>query len=317
MKELNKIKALMEVKDDLVHWEELTRVEGPGYSYPIHACRVGSDDPEAPTLALFGGVHGLEKIGTQVIINYLNTLFKKMKWNKDIRGLLNHSRIVSIPLINPAGMASFKRSNPNGIDLMRNAPIDSEGTSNSFLLSGQRISNKLPWYRGEKDAPMEVETQATYDYVQKYIFQSQQAISLDVHSGFGMRDRLWYPWGKSHDPFPNIRQLQNLKDLLDESLRYHIYIVEPQSASYTIQGDLWDYSYSEFLKANKGNDKLFIPLTLEMGSWIWVKKNPLQIFNIKGWFNPIKAHRYERTMRRHLLLIDFLFAAVRNGQAWK
>ena len=66
----------------------------------------------------------------------------------------------------------------------------------------------------------------------------------------------------------------------------------------------------------KSQQNVFIPWTLEMGSWIWVRKNPLQIFKAEGFFNPVKAHRYDRTMRRHMRLIDFMFRAVRNYQSW-
>ena len=54
----------------------------------------------------------------------------------------------------------------------------------------------------------------------------------------------------------------------------------------------------------------------DSGSWIWVKKNPRQLFSLLGAFNPMVLHRHQRTMRRHLVLFDFLKRAVLAGQTW-
>ena len=60
----------------------------------------------------------------------------------------------------------------------------------------------------------------------------------------------------------------------------------------------------------------FLPLTLEMGSWTWVRKNPWQIFSKHGAFNPIKEHRIKRTYRRHHVLFDFLLKAMNSNKVW-
>ena len=53
-----------------------------------------------------------------------------------------------------------------------------------------------------------------------------------------------------------------------------------------------------------------------MGSWTWVRKNPLQGLSALGRFNPMKPHRLRRTLRRHLPLLDFLFHAAASHAAW-
>jgi hypothetical protein len=53
-----------------------------------------------------------------------------------------------------------------------------------------------------------------------------------------------------------------------------------------------------------------------MGSWLWVKKNPRQLFSRLGSFNPIKPHRLRRILRRHTALIDFLHRAVASRDPW-
>lgn len=314
--ELKLIKELAEVDDDLVTIKKLAEVEAEGEVFPIISFSIGTQDKNAPVLALFGGVHGLERVGTHVVITYLTSLFKQLEWDNELRSVFESCRIVSIPLINPAGMALHKRSNANNVDLMRNAPGDEKLESPTFLVSGHRISPKLPWYRGKLDDPMELESQTLVDFCREQFFDASVCLSIDFHSGFGMKDRLWFPYAKTSTPFSRIQEVGNLCKLLDQTHPYHIYQIEPQYESYTINGDLWDYIFDLFQEHNRDKNKTFIPWTLEMGSWIWVKKNPLQVFLAGGFFNPIKSHRFDRTMRRHMVLIDFFFRASRNYQSW-
>jgi hypothetical protein len=60
----------------------------------------------------------------------------------------------------------------------------------------------------------------------------------------------------------------------------------------------------------------FLPLTLELGSWAWVRKNPRQLTAARGWFDPIVPHRVRRTLRRHLPLFDLLQRASAAPHAW-
>lgn len=294
-----------------VHYQELT--------FPLYGIAMGSTDPKAPTLGLFGGVHGLERIGTQVLISYLHTIVELLSWDRALAELLEKTRLLFMPLINPGGMYLMRRSNVNGIDLMRNAPVHAEKMSPLALFGGHRISKHLPWYRGEAGANMEVEARAVCEFVQKEMFQSQVSIALDVHSGFGTRDRIWFPYAKTRKPFPNLVEIFALKQLLDRTYPNHVYIVEPQSKQYTTHGDLWDHLYDEHRKFDKetpATKEFFLPLTLELGSWIWAKKNMKQVFSVLGAFNPMEPHRLQRTLRRHLLFFEFLHRAVLSSETW-
>jgi hypothetical protein len=53
-----------------------------------------------------------------------------------------------------------------------------------------------------------------------------------------------------------------------------------------------------------------------MGSWIWIKKNPRQMFSALGIFNPVLPHRLQRTLRRHHALLDFLIRAAASHENW-
>lgn len=315
-KEMEKLESLIENNKALIRTEKLDAVFLNEKEFPIWGLSLGSEAADAPVFALFGGVHGIERIGSQVVLTYLNALVNRLKWDQTYHSLLRKIKIIAIPIINPAGMFLNSRSNLNGIDLMRNAPQDTRVNS-KFLVSGHRVSASLPWYRGEKDGEMEKESAALMAFCKKRLFGAPFFLSLDIHSGFGLNDRIWHPYACSLDHFPAYEQLEKITRTFEETYPYHIYQFEPQTDSYGIHGDLWDY-LTLFHEAQTiaGKQGALIPLTLEIGSWNWVKKNPRQIFSKEGIFNPVKRHRYERAMRRHYQLLDFLLHATANHEYW-
>lgn len=291
----------------------LATVETAAGEQPIHSIVFGSEDPKAPTFLVVGGVHGLERIGASVALSYLYTLATLLPWDHTLHSALRRTRIALVPILNPGGLIAGRRSNPQGIDLMRNAP-QAPGSQGSFLVGGHRISRRLPWFAGPEGAPMQPEARALCRFVEEEVFDAEVAIALDCHSGFGFRDRLWFPYARTASPYPHLPETFALKELLDETLPNHVYRFEPQADAYRIQGDLWDHLYDGYRAANP--EGVFVPLTLEMGSWTWVRKNPKQLLSSLGGFNPIKTHRVRRTLRRHLPLFDFLLRAVASPGAW-
>jgi len=292
--------------------ERLTHIQYKNESYPIFAFTIGSVSPKAPTLFITGGIHGLERIGAQLALSLLKTTIDRLSWDKSLYDTFDNLKLVIIPLVNPVGHYHSKRSNGNDVDLMRNSPVNAiEKTP--FLLGGQRYSKKLPWYRGQENT-LEIENACLKDFFLSSCNQSESVISIDFHSGFGMKDRLWFPFSYSSHPFELLAELNALATLFDQTHPYHVYKIEPQSTGYLLNGDIWDHLYFELREINK-NVK-YIPLTLEMGSWSWVRKNPLQLFSKQGLFNPIKEHRIKRTMRRHHLLFDFLLKATNSHSVW-
>lgn len=294
-------------------------VQGSGHDdvfeqLPIVGISLGSKDPNAPVLGLFGGVHGLERIGAQVCIALLKSLSELMLWDSMLQKALENIRIIAVPMINPLGMMHLRRSNPNGVDLMRNAPIEAEGAVHK-LLGGHRLSSKLPWYRGLLTDPpsMEPENLAVLKFCQEQFFASPTVITVDFHSGFGVQDQIWFPYAKSVAPFPHLAEMHALKNLFERTHPHHFYKIEPQAKNYTTNGDLWDYIYELY---RKKNSHVFLPLAVEMGSWMWVRKNPLQMFSALGPFNPVKPHRQKRILRRHTTLFDFLIRSLASPQLW-
>ncbi|MGJ3257412.1 MAG: zinc carboxypeptidase, partial [Alcanivorax sp.] len=95
---------------------------------------------------------------------------------------------------------------------------------------------------------------------------------------------------------------------------HHPYLIEPQSVNYTTHGDLWDYLYDD--AQDRAPHHTFLPFTLEMGSWLWVRKNPRQMLDFFGYFNPVIGHRHHRVLRQHLPLFEFLTAMTANAGNW-
>lgn len=279
---------------------------------PIQQLTLGRNEPGAPTLVLVGGVHGLERIGTQVVLAYLETLLGRIPWDRSLNQQLEEMRIVLLPLVNPAGMAANYRANGNGVDLMRNAPIDSSERT-AWLVGGHRFSHRLPWYRGPAGTAMETEAKALCDAIEALLAHSPFTIALDCHSGFGLHDRLWFPYARSRfRPIPHLGEIFHLRALFTQTYPHQNYIFEPQARHYTCHGDLWDYLYDRAV----GRDQLLLPLTLEMGSWRWVKKAPLQLRHAIGLFHPMRPHRIRRVLRSHQVLIDFLLRATYAWRDW-
>lgn len=285
-----------------------------GAALPIHVLTLGNPDPNLPAIGYFAGVHGLERIGTRVLLVFLRGLLNRLKWDPLLHRQLETLRMVFVPLANPGGMWHNTRCNPEGVDLMRNAPLDALERV-PFLLGGQRFSANLPWYRGPADAPMQEESQVLARLVEEELGPRRFSLALDCHSGFGARDRIWFPYAHTSKPFPNLPEVHALKELFEQTYPSHNYVVEPQSRQYLAHGDLWDHFYL-LARAKGGAERVFLPLTLEMGSWLWVKKNPRQLFSRQGLFNPRPGHRLHRILRRHLLWLDFLARATCGWENW-
>lgn len=310
--ELQQLETLMAQNQRYLRSEVLGTVNFEQQAWPLYAVSLGTSAAQAPCISFVGGVHGLERIGSQVVLAFLESLLERMRWDHTLDALLAQVRIVFIPIVNPVGMARHTRANGLGVDLMRNAPIDSDEPT-VWLAGGHRISPRLPWYRGQPDAAMQAEAQILCDYMLSQVLCAPFSMVLDCHSGFGVHDRIWFPYAKSRkEPIKHLGQMFHLRQLFFQTYPYQNYFFEPQSLHYLTHGDLWDYLYTESL----ASERVFLPLTLEMGSWRWIRKNPLQLFNLLGMFHPMKPHRLKRVLRGHLILMEFLVRATLSYQKW-
>lgn len=302
------------IKEGVPHLQVRTVCEtlADGRRFPLYALCLGNPSPEVPGVGFFGGIHGLERIGTQVLLSFLHSLIGRLRWDRPLQRQMASIRLVFMPLVNPGGMWRGTRSNPSGVDLMRNAPVES-AQKVPFLYGGQRISARLPWYRGAADADMQAESQAVCRVVQEELLGREFSLALDCHSGFGLRDRIWFPYAFKSEPIRHLAEVEALHGLFDQTYPHHNYLFEPQCRQYLAHGDLWDHLY---LQALQHEQRVFLPLTLEMGSWLWIKKSPRQLFSRLGIFNPLPVHRLQRVLRSHLLWMDFLVRAAGSYRSW-
>lgn len=298
--EYDQLLALLDAGSHQFDVRVMCETAGHGQRFNVYAATLGACSPEAPAIGIFGGIHGLERIGTQLVLDYMRTLLWRLEWDELLYRELEGVRLVFMPLVNPGGMSAGTRANPNGVDLMRNAPQDADEAV-PFLAGGQRIGPWLPWFRGKAGAPMEAESSAVLAVVEQELLPRPLSFAVDCHSGYGWRDSIWFPYARTRQPMQHLPEMYLLKTMFEQAHPHHGYAFEPQSHQYLLHGDLWDYAYDHARPAG-----LFLPMTLELGSWLWIKKNPRQIFTRAGIFNPIKAHRTARVLRRHVSLFDFL-----------
>lgn len=314
--ELTELLRLVDDAGPRLESKVLCEVEAGGQRLPVLALMLGNPSPALPAVGLFGGVHGLERIGAEVVLAFLRSLVGRLAWDGLLHHQLEQMRLVVVPIVNPGGLLLGTRANPRGVDLMRNAPVDAERGA-PWLVGGQRLSAGLPWYRGVAGAPLEAESAALVALVERELLPRRFSIAVDCHSGFGVHDRLWFPYAHTARPIHHLPEMHALSEMLDRTLTHHRYIFEPQSRQYLAHGDLWDHLYQRALAPMAdGGERTFLPLTLEMGSWLWVKKNPRQLFTRHGIFNPLIAHRQQRVLRRHLAWLDFVARAACSHRAW-
>ena len=161
---------------------------------------------------------------------------------------------------------------------------------------------------------MAQENQVLQKFVEREIYPCPFTIAMDLHSGFGLRDRLWFPYAFSKDIYPRVAEMLLLNQMIQEAFPQNRYIIEPQSKHYLAHGDLWDFLFLN--QQNKHPRNTFLPICMELGSWAWIKKNPLQFFNPHGLFHPIKKHRRKRAQRRHIFLFDLLLRLTYSYKNW-
>ena len=289
---------------------EASTRRAPYPAFPVFTASMGSRDPQAPAVGFFGGIHGLERIGTQLVLQYMRALLFRLEWDESLHQQLKKVRLIFMPIVNPGGMWAHKRANPGGVDLMRNAPQRAESRV-PFLAGGQTITPLLPWYCGRPGAAMEPESTALLDVVRSELAARPFSLALDCHSGYGFDDSIWFPYAKTRRLMKHLPEMFALKTMLEQTHPHHDYSFEPQSNQYLLHGDLWDHAFDATPAGH-----VFLPMTLELGSWLWIRKNPPQLFSRHGIFNPVKAHRTQRVLRRHANLLDFLTRAAFAAPRW-
>ena len=106
--ELEQLERIIEGFGERAQTEVIERIEYKNHQFPIYSITLGSTQIDAPVLAFFGGVHGLEKIGSEVILSYMQTISQLLDWDEEFQSRLERSRLVFVPIVNPVGVVMVK-----------------------------------------------------------------------------------------------------------------------------------------------------------------------------------------------------------------
>ena len=99
---------------------------------------------------------------------------------------------------------------------------------------------------------MECESAALCALVEAELLGRPLSVAVDCHSGFGLSDRIWFPFAHTSRPIAHLPEMHALCEILDQTLLHHRYVLEPQSRQYLAHGDLWDHLYLRRLHARPG-----------------------------------------------------------------
>lgn len=302
--------------------EGLIRIRQLDYSSPskrglrwlIYLLEIGKKSAfrkHAPLIV--SGVHGLETIGVRIHLDMLSRLIdpKGRHYSPDL--MAGKFAIYSIPILNPAGLAHLTRANARGIDLNRNSGVESRKALPFF--GGHKISGALPYFRGHTK---ERETRALFRFLHEDFLRRRKRVhlALDIHSGYGSTNFLWWPYSYSNKPVFQERAFESVATELRK--RHKMYRIEPMALSYQTHGDLWDAALIDFENRVNGKKRhplsLFMPFTLEIGTWHELRKSPTRLFNRETIFNPPRESRKAYLKAHRALLWDFLHLYTRRPE---
>lgn len=291
-----------------------SRKSEDGFRFPLHIIEIGKPSAiKKRPVGLVAGVHGLETVGVRILLDFLDAVVSENYLPEVKKGQIG---LVVLPIVNPGGIAMKRRSNPAGVDLMRNSGIDADRPLPFF--GGHKLSNKLPYYRGKG---LEPESRALYRYVFEYFFQVKNAIMpvIDIHSGFGSIDNVWWPYAFSKKECRDTLLYERMADFLKIKCGHSLFSYGPQSESYTTSGDLWDRFYDHYDEVHSAKKKWrskFLPLTLEVGTWSELRQNPTRVFKKRAIFNPPVEIKQETITRYRPFLRDLARCAEAKTAKW-
>ncbi|MFY8042000.1 MAG: M14 family zinc carboxypeptidase, partial [Rhodoferax sp.] len=97
---LTELERILQLAGDRVQARVVREVDCLGTTLPIYAITLGSTNPQAPAIGFFGGVHGLERIGAEVVMAYLQSIVMRLTWDHTLHHQLETLRMVFMPLVN-------------------------------------------------------------------------------------------------------------------------------------------------------------------------------------------------------------------------
>jgi len=226
---------------------------------------------DGPTVLLTGLIHAVELIGSVALLDVMKALVRSE------HELLQHARIVVLPIVNPdslhvnserlvRGERAYRRGNANGVDLNRNFPrLARRPPLHPFAGSRFRAS---PHFIGPH-AFSEPETRAVRDVA----LETRPVVSVGFHS-FG--NMLLYPWAFTSKPNPRVARYQRIGGAFRRAQRIPYALMQARDLYATI-GDMDDW-----LDAELGT----LAFTVEVSRPTWSLVRASRLFNPFCWMNP-------------------------------
>ena len=93
--ELRELDALAQLAGDALERRTLCEVAFDGQHLPVDAFLLGSADPRKPAIAFVGGVHGLERIGAELVVACLRSVVMRLRWDETLHRQLESMRMLT------------------------------------------------------------------------------------------------------------------------------------------------------------------------------------------------------------------------------
>lgn len=219
------VTELNQISSDYPQFTQLLNIGSSVQGRALYFLRITGNiqsNPVKPEFHYISTMHGNEKVGTEMCMEFIYYLLENYGTDPYVTGLLDELDIYVMPIMNPDGFVSNTRNNANGYDLNRNFP--------DFITNPE-----------DTQAGKQVETAA----LMQFYADRRGVLSANFHTGALVVN---YPWDSTSAYHPENDMAIAL------SLRYSIFNspmynsssfpngITKGSAWYIIHGGMQDYS---------------------------------------------------------------------------
>jgi hypothetical protein len=90
--EYEELMAILDAASPRMGIRVVGEVKARGRSFSVHVAALGSSDPLAPAIGFFAGIHWLERIGTQLLLDYMRVMPFRVKASSTHQGAPDGAR---------------------------------------------------------------------------------------------------------------------------------------------------------------------------------------------------------------------------------
>ena len=86
--ELDELERIVDAARGRLEASVVAQVADGERRFPLYALRLGTSSTQAPAVGFFAGVHGLERVGTHVVLAFLASLVARLERDESFERLL-------------------------------------------------------------------------------------------------------------------------------------------------------------------------------------------------------------------------------------